>query len=151
MRCSVRASPDRSKVQRISTVELGKSATIIGTVRKVVKRQARNRRAIVHVTVEDGSGALDLTFFNQPWLANVYREGHEVAVSGIAQLYKGRLQLANQEVELLGHRRELGHMIAMHECALAAIGADVGDLGGATGAGIGEADFIAQGGLVTAD
>ena len=53
------------------------------------------------MTVEDGSGALALTFFNQPWLANVYREGHEVAVSGIAQLYKGRLQLANQEVELL--------------------------------------------------
>ena len=92
---------DRSKVQRISTVELGRPATIIGTVRKVVKRQARNRRAIVHVTVEDGSGALDLTFFNQPWVANVYREGHEVAVSGVAQLYKGRLQLANQEVELL--------------------------------------------------
>jgi ATP-dependent DNA helicase RecG len=56
---------------------------------------------MVTVTVGDGTGYLDLTFFNQPWAANIYREGVEVAVSGTATLYKGRLQLAQQEVEVL--------------------------------------------------
>jgi len=40
----------------------------------------------------------------------MYKEGYEVAVSGIAQLYRGRLQLANQEIELLGgDDRDLVH------------------------------------------
>ena len=40
----------------------------------------------------------------------MYKEGYEVAVSGIAQLYRGRLQLANQEIELLkGDDQDLVH------------------------------------------
>jgi ATP-dependent DNA helicase RecG len=71
-------------------------------VRKVTKRMTRRKQAMVTVTVGDGTGYLDLTFFNQPWTASIYREGTEVAVSGVAARYKGRLQLANQEVEILG-------------------------------------------------
>jgi len=56
---------------------------------------------MVTVTIGDGTGFLDLTFFNQPWAANLYREGMEVAVSGTVQLYRHRLQLANQEIEIL--------------------------------------------------
>src|SRR6185436_8033756 len=64
----------------------------------------------VTVTLHDGTGSLDLTFFNQPWAASLYREGSEVAVSGVAQLYRGRLQLANQEAEVLrGDGQDLVH------------------------------------------
>src|SRR5438552_6096912 len=56
---------------------------------------------MVTVTLYDGTGYLDLTFFNQPWAAATYREGLELAVSGKAVTYRGRLQLANQEVEVL--------------------------------------------------
>lgn len=92
---------DRSKVARIRELRVGQYATVIARVRRVSKRATRNRRTMVTITLADGSGYLDLTFFNQPWIANTYREGHEVAVSGVTQLYRGRLQLANQEVELL--------------------------------------------------
>jgi ATP-dependent DNA helicase RecG len=65
---------------------------------------------MVTVTIRDRTGSLDLTFFNQPWTASLYREGMEVAVSGVATLYKGRLQLAKQEVELLrGDEADLVH------------------------------------------
>jgi ATP-dependent DNA helicase RecG len=70
-------------------------------VRKIAKRQTRRRQTMVTVTLSDGTGYLDLTFFNQPWAAGIYKEGMEVAVSGIATLYRGRLQLSNQEVEIL--------------------------------------------------
>ncbi len=56
---------------------------------------------MVTVTLYDKTGLLDLTFFNQPWLASLYKEGQELAVSGVVTLYRGRTQLANQEVELL--------------------------------------------------
>jgi ATP-dependent DNA helicase RecG len=101
---------DRSQVSRIGELRVGQYATVIARVKRVTKRQTRNRRAMVTVTLTDGSGYLDLTFFNQPWIANAYRAGHELAVSGVTQLYRGRLQLANQEVELLkGDEQDLVH------------------------------------------
>ena len=92
---------DRSQVLPIGKLKIDAYATVIATVRTVAKRQTRRRQAMVTVTIGDGSGFLDLTFFNQPWVASWYREGAELAVSGVVQLYRGRLQLANQEVEVL--------------------------------------------------
>ena len=92
---------DRSRVLPIAKLKIDGYATVIATVRSVAKRQTRRRQAMVTVTIGDGSGFLDLTFFNQPWVATWYREGAELAVSGIVQLYRGRLQLAKQEVEVL--------------------------------------------------
>ena len=92
---------DRSATVAIRDLRIGQDATVIGRVHKVVKRLTRRRQSMVTATVYDGTGYLDLTFFNQPWAANTYREKVEVAVSGRAQLYRGRFQLANQEVEVL--------------------------------------------------
>jgi ATP-dependent DNA helicase RecG len=92
---------DRSRVESIRDLKVGRPATVIATVRKVAKRQTRRRQTMVTVTLYDRTGLLDLTFFNQPWAAGLYKEGQEVAVSGVATLYRGRMQLANQEVELL--------------------------------------------------
>jgi ATP-dependent DNA helicase RecG len=101
---------DRSQVVAIRDLRIGTEATVIARVKKVTKRQTRQRRALVTVTLYDGTGSLDLTFFNQPWLATQYREGYELAVSGVAQLYRGRLQLANQEVDVLrGEEADLVH------------------------------------------
>ncbi len=101
---------DRSQVARIRDLKIGQHATVIARVKRTVKRQTRRHQTMVTVTLYDGSGYLDLTFFNQPWTASMYKEGHEVAVSGVAQLYRGRLQLANPEVELLkGDEADLVH------------------------------------------
>ena len=101
---------DRSRVSRIRDLAVGQEATVIGRVRRVNKRQMRNRRFMVTVTIYDGSATLDLTFFNQPWIASMYHDGDEVAVSGTTQNYKGRLQFANQEVEFLrGDDQDLVH------------------------------------------
>ena len=101
---------DRSRVQTIRDLKIGGYVTVIARVRKVAKRQTRRHQTMVTVTLGDGSGYLDLTFFNQPWAASNYKEGQEVAVSGVATMYKGRLQLSNQEVELLrGDDADLVH------------------------------------------
>ena len=102
---------DRTRVSRIKDLKIGEYATIIARVKRVTKRLTRKRQSMVVVTVADGSGTLDLTFFNQPWTATQYREGYEVAVSGVAQLYGGRRQVAKQEVELLtSDEHDLVHM-----------------------------------------
>jgi ATP-dependent DNA helicase RecG len=102
---------DRSRVETIRDVRIGAYVTVIVRVRSVEKRSARNRRqVIVKVTVGDGTGFLDLMFFNQPWIATMYKAGAELAVSGVATLYRGKLQLAQQEVEFLrGDESDLVH------------------------------------------
>jgi ATP-dependent DNA helicase RecG len=101
---------DRSAVERIGDLRIGQQATVIARVHKVTKRLTRRRQSMVTVTLSDGSGYLDLMFFNQPWAASIYREGVEVAVSGLVTRYRSRLQLANQEAEILGGEdRDLVH------------------------------------------
>ena len=101
---------DRSAVEQIRGLTLGERATVIARVQRVAKRLTRRRQSMVTVTLSDGAGSLDLTFFNQPWAANVYRAGMEVAASGVVTKYRSRLQLANAEVEILGgDERDLVH------------------------------------------
>ncbi len=101
---------DRSKVSSIRDVRLGEYVTVIGRVKKVHTRPTRRGKPIVTVMLYDGTGTLDLTFFNQPWIAKTYRDGHELAAAGVAQRYGRTLQLANQEVELLtGDEQDLVH------------------------------------------
>ena len=101
---------DRSAVGRIADLRIGQQATVIARVRKTYKRLTRNRRSMVTVTIADGTGSLDLTFFNQPWTAGIHKEGIEVAVSGTVTRYRSRLQLANLEAEILGDdERDLVH------------------------------------------
>ena len=47
-----------------------------------VERQARNRRTIVNVQVCDGTGRMDVVFFNQPWREKQLKEGLQVALFG---------------------------------------------------------------------
>ncbi len=83
---------------------------MIARVHKTAKRMTRRRQTMVTVTITDGTGFLDMTFFNQPWAAGTYKEGLEIAVSGTVTRYRGHLQLANQEAEILGgEERDLVH------------------------------------------
>jgi ATP-dependent DNA helicase RecG len=101
---------DRSAVEKIGDLRIGQPATVIARVHKTAKRLTRRRQSMVTVTISDGTGFLDMTFFNQPWAAGIYKEGLEIAVSGTVTRYRGHLQLANQEAEILGgEERDLVH------------------------------------------
>jgi ATP-dependent DNA helicase RecG len=98
----------RRYIDRTDTVPIGalrfrqgQDVTVIGTVRQVQQRRTRRGQRMVTVRIYDGTGTLDLVFFNQPWTANLYRPGVEVAVSGLAGIYQRRPQLQRQEVEIL--------------------------------------------------
>jgi ATP-dependent DNA helicase RecG len=92
---------DRSNVAKMGDLRVGQEATFIGTVRRVRTQYTRRRQAIVTVTVFDGTGYVDLSWFNQTWPARRHREGQEVAVSGKAGAFRGRLRVQNPAVEIL--------------------------------------------------
>ena len=60
---------------------------------------------MVEADVTDSStGALRLTFFNQPWRSKQLHEGVQAAVFGKVDLYRGRMQMTNPVVDLVGDR-----------------------------------------------
>ena len=86
-------------------ISIGQWVTVIAHVHSTRQRWTRNRQQMVTVTIDDGTAKLDLPFFNQPWLANQFEQGLEVAVSGRVGMYRGNVQLQQQEVEILRGRR----------------------------------------------
>jgi ATP-dependent DNA helicase RecG len=95
---------DRTNEARVSDLLPGQEALVLVSVRSVSKRPMRNRRTMVNVVVGDGSGRLQVVFFNQPWREKQLREGLQVALFGRAEVYRGGLQMTNPVVDLIGDR-----------------------------------------------
>jgi ATP-dependent DNA helicase RecG len=95
---------DRTNEARIGDLVVGEEALVLVTVRSVRKRVTRNRRTMVNVNVGDGSGRIDVVFFNQPWRERQLKEGLQVALFGRVDTYRGGLQMTNPVVDLIGDR-----------------------------------------------
>ena len=95
---------DRTNEARISDLVPGQEALVLVTVRSVTKRATRNRRTMVNANVGDGSGRMEVVFFNQPWRERQLKEGLQIALFGKADTYRGGLQMANPIVDLIGDR-----------------------------------------------
>ena len=95
---------DRSNEARIADLVPGDEALVLATVRSVAKRPTRNRRTMVTANVGDGSGRMEVVFFNQPWRERQLREGLQIALFGRADVYRGGLQMSNPVVDLIGDR-----------------------------------------------
>lgn len=109
---------DRSTTATISGARTGEDVTIVGKVTDVQKRGTRSRKSILTVTVFDGTGYLNGTWFNQDWHADRLVEGVEVAFSGKLRFAYGQLQITNPAYDLLEGANECK---AGHEGALKGI------------------------------
>lgn len=95
---------DRTHEARIADLVPGEEALVLATVRSVNKRVTRNRRTMVTASVGDGSGRMDVVFFNQPWRERQLRDGLQIALFGKADVYRGGLQMSNPVIDLIGDR-----------------------------------------------
>ena len=92
---------DYSQLKPINRLEYGQEVTIIGTVEQINMRPTRSGKVkLIEAVVSDGSGALRVTWFNQPWLVQKLRDKH-IVLSGKIDQYLGRLVMTSPEWELL--------------------------------------------------
>ncbi|MGE5374673.1 MAG: ATP-dependent DNA helicase RecG [Bacteroidota bacterium] len=91
---------DYSSLKPIKNLFYGEQVTVIGTVQTLHTRPIRGGKAsIVEIIISDGTGGLRLSFFNQPWMANRYKSGDALSVSGRIDQYLGRLVMNNPDIE----------------------------------------------------
>jgi ATP-dependent DNA helicase RecG len=95
---------DRTNQADIADLVDGDEAMVLATVKRVNSRRTRAGRTMVELDVFDGSSYLKCTFFNQPWRAKQLKVGTEAVFFGKVERYKGRRQMTNPVVDLIGDR-----------------------------------------------
>jgi ATP-dependent DNA helicase RecG len=107
-----RRQADRTNEQQIGALEDGEEAVVTARVVRGSSRRTRNGRLLAELVVEDGSGVLSCTFFNQPWQARRFTPGQVVTVFGKVRLYNGRRQMDHPLVDLVGD--QTGRLVAVY-------------------------------------
>ena len=89
---------DRRTVTPIAFLRPNEEASILGTLASVrLERRLRGRRDVAGV-VQDGTGALRIVWFNQPFVERLLRPGERYFFSGSVQPFRG-LEMHNPEFE----------------------------------------------------
>jgi len=91
---------DYSQMKPINRLWYGDVVTVIGMVQSIASRPVRGGKMhIAEVILNDGTGSLRVTYFNNPWITNRLKEGMSISVSGRIEQYLGRLVMNNPEWE----------------------------------------------------
>jgi ATP-dependent DNA helicase RecG len=89
-----------SAMKPINRLDFGEECSVIGTVADAQSRRIRGgQTTLLKVILTDSTGALEISFFNQPWLADKLKPGKQIVVSGRVDQYLGRLTLVPAEWE----------------------------------------------------
>ena len=92
---------DRTRLSRIAGLPVGQEGIILATVQAVRQKRMRNGRAMLEVSVTDGTSPLSLVFFNAPpWKEKQVKPGDTLLCWGkVGEGFGGRKQMSNPELE----------------------------------------------------
>jgi ATP-dependent DNA helicase RecG len=93
---------DYSKLKPINRLDDGDEVTIIGTLEHLSQRKSKDSKThLVEAIISDGTGALRVTWFNQPWRTRRLQIGAQYALAGKIDKYLGRLTINNPEPDAI--------------------------------------------------
>lgn len=92
---------DYSQLKPINRLEYGEDVTIIAQVWEAGVRETRGGSTLFKATLSDSTGFMEVTWFNQPYLADRIKPGQQIVISGRVDEYLGRLCFTSPEWEPL--------------------------------------------------
>jgi ATP-dependent DNA helicase RecG len=112
---------DRSRLQPIASLKPGQHASVAGRILSCGLRSTRRPGfKIFEALLNDPSGALRLTWLNQPYLRDVFAAGQHVVVYGAVEMKGGGgLQITNPQYEIVddedGETLHTGRIVPVYE------------------------------------
>ncbi|MFH1601363.1 MAG: ATP-dependent DNA helicase RecG [Candidatus Shapirobacteria bacterium] len=88
-------------VTPIEKLQEGEAVTIVGEIRQISNQYTRSKKQIQKAVVEDSTGQLLVSWFNQPFLLRFLRKNIVVSLSGKIQKYNSKLTLVSPDYELI--------------------------------------------------
>ena len=93
---------DYSQLKPINRLQFGDEVSVLANVKSAFTRPIKGGKlTMTEAVVEDGTGALRITWFNQPWLEKSIRPDTQLVLSGKIEMYLGRLCMNAPDWELI--------------------------------------------------
>jgi len=92
---------DYSIISTINRLQPGETVTVKGNILKTNNIYTRSGLKIQKVAVHDQTGALELIWYNQPYLIRLFKKDQTLSVAGVVEKDYGRLVMKPTSYELL--------------------------------------------------
>jgi len=102
---------DLTQTGNLSHLEENQEATFTGTILKIDNVYTKRGRNIQRAVFSDGTGQIDVTWFNQPFLVKTLRTRPNVSLSGKVTKYRNRFSLVSPRYEYLNSTISQGELI----------------------------------------
>ncbi len=90
-----------ARVSKINTIRHGETITVIGTITDAQYQIARTGMRIQKFTMEDGTGTLQLYWYNQPYFLTLLKKGTMLSVAGEVKQFGKQLGMNPKEYEIV--------------------------------------------------
>lgn len=91
---------DYSQLKPINRLKFGDEVSVLANVKSAFTRPIKGGKlTMTEAVVEDGTGALRITWFNQPWLEKSIQPNTQLVLSGKIDMYLGRLCMNSPDWE----------------------------------------------------
>jgi len=99
---------DRTKFARVSELEHGEPALVCGSVLSVDNMKTRGTLVLTKVAIDDGSGVVMLTWFNQPYRREQFLKlkGRMIVAYGTVQLNRWGPEIGSPDWEIFAESEE---------------------------------------------
>lgn len=92
---------DYSLVSPIAQLQPEEVVTVTGTVTDTSQIYTRRGLKIQKVTIEDLTGKIEVTWYNQPYILTLFKKGVPVSISGIVKKFTNKLSIEPREYEVI--------------------------------------------------
>jgi ATP-dependent DNA helicase RecG len=92
---------DYTLMKPINRLNYGEQVTVIGTIWQTRAKRMRGNQTMVQAVINDGTGSVQATWFNQPWLTKQLPAGMQIVLSGKVDEFLGRPVFNSPEWEPL--------------------------------------------------
>ena len=92
---------DYTLMKPINRLDYGEQVTVIGTIWQTRAKRMSGKQTLVQAVINDGTGSIQATWFNQPWLTKQLPAGMQIVLSGKVDQFLGRPVFNSPEWEPL--------------------------------------------------
>ncbi|HDS11838.1 MAG TPA: ATP-dependent DNA helicase RecG, partial [Candidatus Wirthbacteria bacterium] len=94
---------DYSRQTSIKEVRVGAKQTLRGTIWQISSKRSRKGLNYLQANLLDGTGVVNLVWFNQGYLKKSLKENQDLVVSGLVENFRGVLTITNPAFEIVGN------------------------------------------------